>query len=60
MTSWERITNDGSEVTDRLNVPGGWLYRTVVGSGAGVALAFVADYTAATSTLAAHNRAAKE
>jgi hypothetical protein len=47
--TWERITNDdrdrdgGSNRLERIEVPGGWLYRTWVAhrTGLGVAMAFV-------------------
>lgn len=41
---WEEIRNDGQgdERLERIEVPGGWLYRTTV-VGIGVALAFVPE-----------------
>lgn len=41
---WESLTSStsGSEKTDRLAVPGGWIYRTrCEGMGAGVSTVFV-------------------
>jgi hypothetical protein len=44
---WETITDESSNRLDRIRVPGGWLYRTIVfgagpvGSILSVALAFV-------------------
>jgi len=44
--TWEKVTENTSvyaERTERLEVPGGWIYRTVCGStqDGGVALCFV-------------------
>lgn len=32
MTDWEMVTRriDDGEITERLEVPGGWLYRTII------------------------------
>lgn len=37
---WEAITTTSSVETDRLRVPGGWLYRTLYGEN-GVSVCFV-------------------
>jgi hypothetical protein len=48
MSDWELLTDTASNRLERIRVPGGWLYRTIlfgstpIGSGAlAVALAFV-------------------
>lgn len=43
---WETVSYDENEMTDRLKVPGGWLYRSAVfdhrdGSSNSVAMCFV-------------------
>jgi hypothetical protein len=37
---WDVVQENAADVTERLRVPGGWLYRTVTKSGA-AALCFV-------------------
>lgn len=39
---WEEVESRGSLVTDRMMVPGGWLYRTVL-IGQAVSMCFVPD-----------------
>ena len=48
---WERVNEDVSEWTDRMKVPGGWLYRVIItwvdedriDRDPGVAMVFVPD-----------------
>jgi hypothetical protein len=39
--TWEPVERNPRDTTDRMMLPGGWLYRTNVG-GLGVAMTFVA------------------
>jgi len=41
MPTWEMVTEEPHEFTDRLEVPGGWLYRTEIRSY--VAMCFVPE-----------------
>ena len=48
MENWKRVSRGHDELTERMLVPGGWIYRTIIPAATeagspGVAMVFVPD-----------------